>query len=427
MNRENGTPGIMRIGEEISYSLDTRATGVNNNVLVVGSSGSGKTTGVVIPNLLQMEGSYVISDPKGNLHRKYASVLKGHGYSVKKLSFIHPQDSEHYNFFRYIHSRQDIMKIAHMLVGGDNHHSLDPFWDDMGEILFASILAYIYENCPKKFWTMENAAKLLDACDCDVRQDVSAMDKIMERAESQSSRSMAVRLYKKFRCGAEKTRKSVLITTFGHIAFMDSPDICRMMETDTINIPSIGKRKTALFVEISDTDRSLDRLANLFFTQAIQELCRYADEECEDNRLPVPVRFFLDDFATNCRIEDFPRMIASIRSREISTVLMIQAESQLTQLYGHDGRTIIGNCDTYVYLGGNDLDTARAVSERSDRPLNGILNMPVGDMWIFRRGEAPLNRRLIRDFSPRKSKKEQVCSGRERREKEWGFTPERDY
>ena len=110
MNRENGTPGIMRIGEEISYSLDTRATGVNNNVLVVGSSGSGKTTGVVIPNLLQMEGSYVISDPKGNLHRKYASVLKGHGYSVKKLSFIHPQDSEHYNFFRYIRSRQDIMR-----------------------------------------------------------------------------------------------------------------------------------------------------------------------------------------------------------------------------------------------------------------------------------------------------------------------------
>ena len=117
-------------------------------------------------------------------------------------------------------------------------------------------------------------------------------------------------------------------------------------------------------------------------------------------RLPVPVRFILDDFATNCRIEDFPRMIASIRSREISTVLMIQAESQLTQLYGHDGRTIIGNCDTYVYLGGNDLDTARAVSERSDRPLNGILNMPVGDMWIFRRGEAPLNRRLIRDPFP---------------------------
>ena len=162
MNRKNGTPGIMRIGEEISYSLDTRATGVNNNVLVVGSSGSGKTTGVVIPNLLQMEGSYVISDPKGNLHRKYASVLKNHGYSVKKLSLIHPQDSEHYNFFRYIRSRQDIMKIAHMLVGGDNHHSLDPFWDDMGEILFASILAYIYENHPKKEWTMENAAKLLE-------------------------------------------------------------------------------------------------------------------------------------------------------------------------------------------------------------------------------------------------------------------------
>ena len=153
----------------------------------------------------------------------------------------------------------------------------------------------------------------------------------------------------------------------------------------------------------------------------MQELCRYADEKCEDNRLPVPVRFFLDDFATNCKIEDFPRMIASIRSREISAVLMRQAESQLTQLYGHDGRTIIGNCDTYVYLGGNDLDTARAVSERSDRPLNGILSMPVGDMWIFRRGEEPQKCRLVRDFSPRE--RGQACPGRER---VWGFALERD-
>jgi type IV secretion system protein VirD4 len=125
----------------------------------------------------------------------------------------------------------------------------------------------------------------------------------------------------------------------------------------------------------------------------MNELCRVADRECRDNCLPVPVRFILDDFATNCKIEEFPRMIASIRSRGISTMLMIQAESQLQESYGYDGRTVIGNCDTYVYLGGNDVETAKAVAERCDVPVKKILYMPVGTNWIFRRGQAPVNAR----------------------------------
>ena len=144
---------------------------------------------------------------------------------------------------------------------------------------------------------------------------------------------------------------------------------------------------------VSDTDRSLDGLANIFFTQAMNELCRYADKHCKDNCLPVPVRFILDDFATNCKIDEFPRMISSIRSRGISTMLMIQAESQLTEQYGYDGKTIIGNCDTYVYLGSNDVDTAKAVAERCDVSVKKVLNMPVGTNWIFRRGQAPVHGR----------------------------------
>ena len=142
---------------------------------------------------------------------------------------------------------------------------------------------------------------------------------------------------------------------------------------------------------VSDTDRSMDGLVNIFLTQTMNELCRVADRECKNNCLPVPVRFILDDFATNCKIEEFPRMIASIRSRGISTMLMIQAESQLTENYGYDGKTIIGNCDTYVYLGGNDIETAKAVAERCDMPVKKILNMPVGMNWIFRRGQSPVN------------------------------------
>jgi type IV secretion system protein VirD4 len=173
----------------------------------------------------------------------------------------------------------------------------------------------------------------------------------------------------------------------------DTPELNEMTATDDLCISSIGKQKTALFVVVSDTDRSLDGLVNVFFTQAMNELCRVADRECEDNCLPVPVRFILDDFATNCKIEEFPRMIASIRSRGISTMLMIQAESQLTESFGGDGKTIIGNCDTYVYLGGNDVDTAKAVAERCDVPVKKVLNMPVQTNWIFRRGQAPINAR----------------------------------
>ena len=164
-----------------------------------------------------------------------------------------------------------------------------------------------------------------------------------------------------------------------------------MTATDKINMASIGCRKTAVFVFVSDKDRSMDGYANMFFTQTMDELCRYADDRCENGELPVPVRFIMDDFATNCVIADFPRMIASIRSRRISTMLMVQTESQLEEYYGKDGRTIIGNSDTYIYMGGNDLETARAVAARCDLPLKKILYMPVGTNWIFRRGQLPVN------------------------------------
>ena len=193
--------------------------------------------------------------------------------------------------------------------------------------------------------------------------------------------------------------KSILITVNSRIGLFDTPEINRMLGSDTINIPGIGQRKTALFVVVSDTDRSMDTLANLFFTQAMNELCLYADNHCPDCRLPVPVRFIMDDFATNCKIEEFPRMISSIRSRGISAMLMLQAESQLESSYGCDWSTIIANCDTYVYTGGNDVETAKAVATRCDMPVKRILNMPVGSIWIFRRGQTPVNGKLF-DIEP---------------------------
>ncbi len=176
------------------------------------------------------------------------------------------------------------------------------------------------------------------------------------------------------------------------------------MSGDDIEAEEIGQRKTALFVVVSDTDRSMDTLVNLFFTQVMNELCLYADTKCEDQSLPVHVRFILDDFATNCRINEFPRIISSIRSRNISTMLMIQAEAQLKAGYGDDDKTIISNCDTYAYFGGNDVGTAEMVSTRCDRPLHDVLYMPVGKCWVFRRGTEPVNTEIL---TPEEYKKEQ--------------------
>ena len=384
----------MILGQDQYYSLNCYETKVNNNVLVVGTSGAGKTRSIVIPNLLQASGSYILSDPKGNLYKKYGPYLKKQGYVVKLLDFTDPEHSEHYNFFRYIRNTQDIVKIAHMLIYQEKHggHS-DPFWDQASQLLVQACMAYLMERRGKEEQNLRCVMKLISACDVggdyEVAEKPNRLDRLMEEVGWTDTKSYAYKTYTKFRVAANRTIKSILISLNARLGLFDTPELNMLTADDTINLTSIGEQKTALFVVVSDTDRSLDGLVNIFFTQAMNELCRYADKECEDNTLPVPVRFILDDFATNCRIEEFPRMISAVRSRGISTMLMIQAESQLTESYGYDGRTIIGNCDTYVYLGGNDVETARAVAERCDVPVKKILNMPVGTNWIFRRGQEP--------------------------------------
>lgn len=392
-------PNTLILGQDQYYSLDSYKTKLNNNVLVVGTSGSGKTRSIVTPNLLQGVGSYIVSDPKGNLYRKYKDILESMGYEVKKLDFTEPTHSAHYNFFRYIRCTQDIVKVAHMLIykyKNEGGH-MDPFWDQASQLLVQSVIAYLWEAWGDKEQNLHRVLQLIGLCQAygDLSEETSTFDRMMEKHGEKNPDSYAVNMYSKFRVAANRTLRSILITVNARLGLFDTPELNEMTATDDIDIASIGQKKTALFIVVSDTDRSLDGLVNIFFTQAMNELCRYADKSCEHNTLPVPVRFILDDFATNCKIEDFPRMIASIRSRGISTMLMIQAESQLTEGYGYDGRTIIGNCDSYVYMGGNDVETAKAVAERCDMPLKKILNMPVGTNWIFRRGQAPVNAKNI--------------------------------
>ena len=385
----------MIIAEGVSYSLNCYETKLNNNVLVVGTSGAGKTRSIVTPNLLQATGSYIVSDPKGNLYEKYGPYLKNQGYEVKKLDFTDPENSAHYNFFKYIRKTQDINKISHMIIysKGQDGYKPDPFWDEASELLLQALIAYLYEGFRSSEQNLRSVQKLIDACNIDENDSgrTTILDKLMEAHEKEYEDSYAVSQYKKFRVAAGKTLKSILISLNARIGQFDTPELRELTKYDTIRISGIGMKPTAVFVVVSDTDRSLDGLANLFFTQAMNELCWQADKRCKGNTLPVPVRFILDDFATNCKIAEFPRMIASIRSRGISTMLMIQSEAQLEEGYNKDARTIIGNCDTYVYLGGNDVDTAEAVARRCDLPLKKILNMPVETNWIFRRGQEPVN------------------------------------
>ena len=380
----------MILGKDRVYSLDTFSTKRNNNVLVVGTSGAGKTRGIVSPNLMEATGSYIVSDPKGSLYGKYKRYLEERGYEVKKLDFTDPLNSVHYNFLSYIKEPKDIIKAAHMLAYEENT-TQDPFWDHSAAMLLSSLIAYCIENLEVEEQNFRSIEKLLQtARRGGYSDDDGILDRMMAAHEKNYPDSWATRQYKNVAVAPERTFNSILITLTSKIRNFNSQELTEMMSCDDVDIASIGQKKTALFVVVSDNDRSMDNLANLFFTQAMNELCRYADKECKDFKLPVPVRFILDDFATNCRIDEFPRMIASIRSRGISTMLMIQAESQLLDSYGADGRTIIGNCDTYVYMGGTDVETAKAVAERCDVPFKKILNMPVGTNIIFRRGEEPI-------------------------------------
>lgn len=397
---------ILILAENQYFDLDCYRTKLNNNVLVVGTSGSGKTRNIVTPNLLQATGSYILSDPKGNLYRKYKDYLQKKGYKVTKVDFIHPEQSIGYNPFTYIRSEQDIVKIAKLLADISGKDEKQPFWDFATELLFSAIIAYLWEEAKPEEQNLTNLQKILLACQIEEDNDKpNAVDQLMEELRERNPNSFAVRQYRKFRISATRTLKSILISAHAKTGIFDTKEMQKMLRFDEVNFSRIGQEKTAVFVIVSDTDRSMDGIANVFFSQAMNELCKYADENCDDrdNRLPVDVRFILDDFATHVKICEFPRMIASIRSRGISTMLMIQSEGQLRNAYGEDAKTIIGNCDSYVYLGGNDIETAQAVARRCDMPLKKVLNMPVGKCWIFRRGQEPVNATL---FEIEKHKKE---------------------
>ncbi len=390
----------MILGDGIYYDLDTYKTMRNNNVVVIGSPGSCKTRGIIIPNILQASGSYVITDPKGNLYEKYHRYLRRKGYVVKAIDFMDAQKSIGYNCIAKVETEDEISSLAHTIIYSSRDMSRfygDLFWNESGELLLTALLCFVRFYCETNEWTFSSIVKLLNAGN--VGEDYSDMttklDQLFADVAKVAPSSMAVRKYNAFRVAASRTLKSIIITLQSTIGAFDTPSVQSVMERrDELNIADIGKRKTAVFITVSDTDRRLDGLVNIVFTQIMQSLVKAADHS-PGQHLPIPVRFLMDDFATNVTLTDFPRMIASIRSRWISTMLILQAEAQLKERYGEDGRTILGSCDTYVYLGGEDIETAQNVSLRADKSLKEILEMPLGTGLIFRRGDKMVKSRTF--------------------------------
>lgn len=395
-----------------SVGNDTWETGLNNNDLIVGPSGSGKTRGYVIPNILQCSESLIVTDTKGNLREQLGGVLEGNGYAVLELDLAGCAASRNgYDPLDYIRtvespgdgcghcSEQDVMTVSAALAPVQSQR--DPFWDLAARGLLSSIIAYVMDCLPPRERTMESVLALFH----EVRTGRYAA-LIGELARTDPD-SMAVSQYRLFDAGrdAEKMRSSIqgiLGERLSIFAFSGARTLLRHPEK--IDIASIGRRKTALFLRLSDTDRSMDRLASLFCSQALQVLCGLADAE-PDGRLKVPVRFILDDFAAaaDCCIPDFDRITSVIRSREISVSIILQSLSQLEASYGHArAMTIVNNCDHLLYLGGQDVETARYISAKANKSVHTILQMPLEDAWLFTRGRAPeAVRRYVPEAHPR--------------------------
>lgn len=338
----------------------------NKNVLVIGGSGSGKTRFFVKPNLMQMHSSYVVTDPKGTVLIECGKLLQRGGYKIKVLNTINFKKSMRYNPFAYIRSEKDILKLVNTIISntkGDGEKSSEDFWVKAERLYYSALIGYIWYEAPDD---EKNFITLLDMINAsDTREDdedyKNPVDLMFERLEEKDPEHFAVRQYKKYKMAAGKTAKSILISCGARLSPFDIKELRALMEYDELELDTIGDRKVAFFVITSDTDSTFDFLSSMAIMQMFNTLCTKADDEY-NGRLPVHVRCLLDEFA-NIKIPDMQRLISVLRSREISAALIVQAQSQLRAIYKDNADTIIGNCDTTLFLGGKEKTTLKEISE----------------------------------------------------------------
>ena len=340
----------------------------NKNILVIGGSGSGKTRFFVKPSLMQMHSSYVVTDPKGTVLIECGKLLKQRGgYRIKVLNTINFKKSMHYNPFAYIRSEKDILKLVNTIIAntkGDGEKSGEDFWVKAERLFYCALIGYIWYEAPEEEKNFTTLLEMINASEAreDDEEFQSPVDLMFERLEEKDPEHFAVKQYKKYKLAAGKTAKSILISCGARLAPFDIKELRELMETDEMELDTIGDRKTALFVIISDTDDTFNFVVSILYTQLFNLLCDKADD-VYGGRLPVHVRCLLDEFANIGQIPKFEKLIATIRSREISASIILQSQSQLKAIYKDNADTIVGNCDTTLFLGGKEKTTLKEMSE----------------------------------------------------------------
>ena len=339
----------------------------NKNILVIGGSGSGKTRFYVKPNLLQMHSSYVVTDPKGTVLNEVGKALKEGGYAIKVLNTINFKKSMHYNPLSYIRSEKDILKLVNTIIAntkGEGNQSGEDFWVKAERLYYSALIGYIWYEAPDDEKNLNTLIEMINASEAreDDESFENPIDKLFKELEQENPEHFAVRQYKKYKLAAGKTAKSILISCGARLAPFDIAELRELTEDDELELDTLGDKKTALFVIISDTDDTFNFIVAIMYTQLFNLLCDKADDKY-GGRLPVHVRFILDEFANIGQIPKFDKLIATIRSREISASIILQAQSQLKAIYKDNADTIVGNCDTILFLGGKEKTTLKEISE----------------------------------------------------------------
>lgn len=377
------------LASNVEVSNDTRISGCNNNDIVCGNSGSGKTGGYVIPNIQNIDGSLVVSDTKGQLEKRFRPELEAKGYRVYSLDIVNPECSCGYNPMQYIrrypdgsYREQDILSLARLLCPTVNIK--EPVWDMSAASYVAFLIAYCLEAEPEEDKNLVHVARLHREF-IQKDGDIGFLDWIYENPGS-----FAAEKYYEIVANRPADKMFASIVGFVNVnleafSFKEARHI--FANRYNFDIKELGRRKTVLFINNSDTDRTFDRIVNMFYTQALHELCAEADAR-PYGRLAVPVRIIMDDFASSAVIPDFDKIISVIRSRDISVSLIIQSLSQLESMYTQPvSRTIINNCDHILYLGSQDLDTANYIAARAVRTPETILSMPRDKAYLITTGE----------------------------------------
>jgi type IV secretion system protein VirD4 len=401
------------IGKGMYFSEDTCATNTNNNVLLLGGSGSGKTGSYIVPNIQNIETSFVCSDTKGQLYNMFADKLIRRGYHVYKLDFVNSRRSNAYNPLWYIqryddsangaYSENDVRTIAHNLWPFTNDR--DPIWDNCTRDYLMFLISYCLETEPKEQQNLCRVAQLHGELSS-LNGKAALLAYLQEHSDDNGT--FASRLYNNISMSmsAEKMFSSIMgfvNTSLAPFISEDSKVIFGNKGAEEFYISSLGITKTALFINVSDTDESMDRVINLFYGQAMQVLCRQANHN-PDGKLTVPVRFFLDDFAASAKIANFTKMISVIRSRDIYVSIILQDKNQLEAMYSHaEASTIMNNCDHIIYYGGNDISTAQYVSARTCKTIETIIGKQSKDIWIITNGSKPVLAEKIPPYSTLKT------------------------